>query len=248
MFRFKLTAAFLAVFLIAGLWAGCHDIPVSVEDDSIELPSDKLSLEISNELPEIIEQGKELGLDEYKVTDRETDAANHGPRPVARANAVARKYLRILKSLELTDEQWIKIRHCFADYKECIESATKRYKNARRELYAEFKAKVERIKNALINGDITPERARELYKECVAEYRAKVKRLTKAYHEAIADCLHKLKRCIESVLNDRQLARWNELIGDGGGNDDGDRGEGDDKDDDGDDDDKDDRGGLGSRG
>ncbi|MGE3801624.1 MAG: hypothetical protein AB7H80_11440 [Candidatus Kapaibacterium sp.] len=231
MLTIKRTASLLAVFLITGFLASCQDSPVSTED-VINLPSEKVSIE-SPEYQSDVQQesanfGVDITLENNSVTDRNSDAApNDHANPVARANSVARKYLRILQSLELSEEQWVRIRHCFADYKECIESATARYRHARQELHQEFRAKVARIKAALENGDITPERARELYKECVEEYRAQTKRLAAAYHEAIANCLHNLKECIESVLNERQLARWRELLGGSdGGDDEGGRGTG----------------------
>lgn len=163
--------------------------------------------------------------DSARKGDRDTvrkgdrDTTHKGDRDTVRRDPnkehkwTPRDYLHILKHLQLSDRQWVAIRGCFDDYKHCTASATERYRNARRELFASFRESVARLRHAVENGDITPERAREIYRELVADYRSDAEELAAAYRRALHHCKEELEKCIKDHLTPEQLRRWNEKVG-----------------------------------
>ena len=128
----KLTTSWSVLLLLIGFMAGCYDSPVSVDGDSIEFPSERQNIDDSAYLSEIAAEATALGIEGYEesglVTDRKTDEKRKDQaqrsNPIARANVVARRYLAILRTLNLTDGQWIRVRRYFAAYKECVENTT----------------------------------------------------------------------------------------------------------------------------
>ncbi len=119
-------------------------------------------------------------------------------------------YSRIIRALELTDEQTESVKLCFEDLRECVSSANTRYVAAVKEQTEELRNAVERLRTAVDNGDMTPEEAREVLKGLVDDYRASVKELTEAYREAVKACHEAFEACVESILTPEQLEIWNE--------------------------------------
>lgn len=125
--------------------------------------------------------------------------------------------VRILRQLNLTDSQWIAIRGCFNDYKECVRTAMARYRAAIQSEREELRAEVARLKAAVENGDLTPEEARAIYRRLMEGHRATARDLKEALRTALENCRVALIDCIKSHLTDEQLARWERLTGSGPG-------------------------------
>lgn len=139
------------------------------------------------------------------------DGGNHGS--LTRANDI----VRILRQLDLSDRQWAAIRGCFKDYNECVRSATARYRDAVQNEREELRSELARLKHAIENGDLTPEEARRIYRELLAEHRATAHDLKAALRAAIEHCRTALLDCIKGYLTDEQLVKWERLIGSGTG-------------------------------
>ena len=122
-----------------------------------------------------------------------------------------RPYQRILAQLRLTEEQAAAIRVCFTEYRECVNSASTRYRTARTTSHETLKAGIARVRAALEAGDMTREEARAIIGELTETYRAEVARLNEALKAAVAACQTALEDCIKSNLTEEQLARWNRL-------------------------------------
>lgn len=125
--------------------------------------------------------------------------------------------MRILRQLNLSDEQMRAIRACFQDYKECVRSATERYRAAVQNEREELRSELARLKNAVDNGDLTPEEARAIFRQLLEDHRATAQNLKAALRTALENCRTSLIDCIKSNLNDEQLAKWERLYGSGPG-------------------------------
>ena len=249
-------APLLGLLLTIGIY-GSGDTATVIEPSDALFPSEKLTLS-ETDLPELTFYGETFGFDASESVDpngRDAGANRGGelrdnPNRERQAGpSKVDRIRRILGVLQLSDRQIAAVRRCFAQFEDCKESATTRARAVRAELHQELVTKLRRIRAALADGSITPARATELYRECIIEYGAKVRRLIKAHRAAIEECCKELITCIAGTLNDRQLARFRELLSQGDRNGDGRDGGDRDGDDDGDEDDGEgdgrDRGGNG---
>lgn len=219
----RIGVPFFALLLTIGI-AACGDNATGVEPTENIFPSEKLELS-DTDLPELDFYAGEFGFELEtsvgpnrgdRTSGNRGDNADGDPNRPGRPNAdPLQRLVRILGALDLNERQSIAIRGCFEEYRECRESATKRARAVRQELHDELVAKLRRIRNAVQDGTITPERARELYRECISEYRGKVRRLIAAYHAALRDCYQNLIKCISGYLTDAQLEKFRELLGKG---------------------------------
>ncbi len=124
--------------------------------------------------------------------------------------------IRILRQLNLSDEQMTAIRGCFEDYKACVRSATERYRAAVQSEREELRSELARLKNAVDNGDLTPEEARAIFRQLLEDHRATARDLKAALRTALENCRAALIDCITSNLDADQLAKWERLFGAGG--------------------------------
>lgn len=122
-----------------------------------------------------------------------------------------RPYQRILAQLHLTEEQTAAIRICFTEYRECVTSASTRYRAARTESHETLKAGLARVRAAVEGGTMTREEAGAAVKSLTEAYREQVKGLDTAFRAAIAACQTALEECIKGHLTEEQLVRWNRL-------------------------------------
>jgi hypothetical protein len=121
-------------------------------------------------------------------------------------------YIRILKQLHLTDEQWVAVRGCFHDYQECVRKVHARYQDAIKNLRDAFQADLARLKAAVAAGEISPEDARIKYRRIVEGYKMKAEDLKKGLRGALEECHKSLLDCIKHQLTAEQLARFEVLL------------------------------------
>ncbi len=121
-------------------------------------------------------------------------------------------YIRILKQLRLTDDQWVAVRGCFHDYQECVRKVHARYGDAIKGLREAFQSDLARLKAAVANGEISPEDARAKYRRIVEGYKMKADDLKKGLRGALEECRKSLLDCIKHQLNADQLARFEALL------------------------------------
>lgn len=107
---------------------------------------------------------------------------------------------RILNGVKLTPAQATAIRGCQQDLKDCIDAATRRYHDAREGLFKELRAELEKIRNAVKNGRLTPEEGRRLWNAKKEEYRAKFDALQKGYQRALEHCCDEFNLCVRAAL------------------------------------------------
>lgn len=124
-------------------------------------------------------------------------------------------FMRVLRQLDLTRDQWLAVRGCFNDYKECVRTAMERYRAAVQGEREELRSEIVRLKTAIENGDLEPEEARAIYRQLLEGHRAAMRDLKEALRTALEDCRAALMDCIESNLTDEQLVKWERLMGGG---------------------------------
>lgn len=119
---------------------------------------------------------------------------------------------RILKDLELTDEQKEQVKTIFDQHKEVAMAIHESFKSQVQDILDSAKTKREEIKLKVDAGDITKEEARELIKQLNEETRTQIE-ATEAFLTAQAElCILKkqLLDDVASVLTGDQLTKYNE--------------------------------------
>lgn len=107
---------------------------------------------------------------------------------------------RILNGVQLTPAQATAIRGCQHDLKDCVDAATRRYHDAREGLFKELRAELEKIRDAVKNGRLTPEEGRRLWNAKKEAYRAKFDALQKGYQAALEHCCDEFNLCVRAAL------------------------------------------------
>lgn len=123
-----------------------------------------------------------------------------------------RSLLGIVKGLGLTPEQDAAVRACFNTYQECVMSAKHRYADARKPLQDAYQTAMDRVRNGVKDGSITPEDGRKLVDSLNKNLRAQIGTLLPAYNAAVKACTDDLYKCVESQLTADQLGRWRVIM------------------------------------
>ncbi len=133
------------------------------------------------------------------------------PRPDTTGHLVPNDYARIIRQLNLTPAQDSLIRLCFADYRQCTQSAATRYRTVRQEAFQRYRAALAEIITKVAAGELTREQARIALDRLNHAYRQQVAELENAYRNALRGCQNEFESCVKSHLTAAQILLWERL-------------------------------------
>lgn len=117
---------------------------------------------------------------------------------------------RILRALQLTDEQKEQVKGFMFDFRLCHKDAMLALRESEKEILAPFNLRREAVLTAYKNGEITREEAAAQLKVIAQEAREALQnnpaRLTAC--EAMKECRRQLLANIEGILTPDQLVKW----------------------------------------
>lgn len=129
----------------------------------------------------------------------------------------ARMYLgRILKALELSDDQKETLKPVFENHRSLARAVHENFKTEVQPILEEAKTERQAVVTSMKAGEITKAEAAELIRIINEETRAKIED-TEAFANASAELCELKKSLIDdiaAVLNEDQLVKWNEWIAD----------------------------------
>ena len=120
-------------------------------------------------------------------------------------------FIHCLRGLKLSETQKATIKQDLRAYKACTQQAIQRVKTIYRELRESYKAKYQRLWNALQNGTITREEFRKKVDELKSDFKRELQemRLKEKLDDALTSCLRKFFKSLHETLNERQ---WNAFV------------------------------------
>ncbi|MFC2131120.1 Spy/CpxP family protein refolding chaperone [Bacteroidota bacterium] len=121
---------------------------------------------------------------------------------------------RILRSLELTEEQIELVKGYMFDYRLCIKDIMMNLRETERELLAPFHEQRKIIFEAYKNGELTREEAKAQLQELAQQVRETMQNnpLRVQACEAMKECMKLMQANVGSVLTPEQLVKWEEWI------------------------------------
>ncbi len=212
-YRFSLVAI-LALVTALGLYS-CSDDSVSSDNSTYE-EAIWMAPEPDNAAGEITE----ASLEEPITLVEETDDYRFCDNPSVYGTAEfrdKRNFLplaRILRALDLTEDQKAQVKTFLVDFRQCTREAVVDLRASEKEILAPFNEQRRTVVAAWKNGEITREQALTQLKALNAQAREALKNnpQREIACEAMKLCRKTLLDKIGSVLTDEQLVKWNEWL------------------------------------
>lgn len=121
----------------------------------------------------------------------------------------------ILKNLDLTGERRTQLRELMADHRECVQIPLQAFREANQDLIAAANEERQAIKEAVQNGDLTPEDARKQLRELSKSTRETIRNNpdNEPFKEALCACKLVLFDNVRAILDEKtQQSKWDEWV------------------------------------
>ena len=207
-------AAVLAAFLMLGL-SSCKDEPVASDDNPYELAI-WMAPEPDNSPAVITEESLEQPFDlvQEELDYLYCDNTSLYGKPDFKNKREFLPLARVLKSLNLTDEQKDKVKGYLFDFRLCMKDAIKDLRQSEREVLKPFNEQRKAVVDAYKSGASSREDAMAQLKviKTAAKEALKANNFRNIACEAMKLCRKILLENIGSLMEGNQIAIWNEWL------------------------------------